>query len=73
MAIRDNHRLALCGSHSIDYNHEADFFLHRRKVLPFHSNGMVFTAFDSLGHELNKRTFYSVGGGRHPPNKRFAY
>ncbi len=62
-AIRDNHRLALCGSHSIDYNHEADFFLHRRKVLPFHSNGMVFTAFDSLGHELNKRTFYSVGGG----------
>ena len=62
-AIRDNHRLALCGSHSIDYNHVTDFFLHGHKVLPFHSNGMVFTAFDSLGNEINKRTFYSVGGG----------
>ena len=62
-AIRDNQRLALCSSHSIDYNHETDFFLHRRKVLPFHSNGMVFTAFDSQGNQLNQRTFYSVGGG----------
>lgn len=62
-AIRENHRLALCGSHSIDYNHDRDFFLHRRKVLPFHSNGMIFTAFDYQGNELSKRTFYSVGGG----------
>ena len=62
-AIRENDRLALCGSHSIDYNHDRDFFLHRRKVLPFHSNGMIFTAFDHQGNELTKRTFYSVGGG----------
>lgn len=62
-AIRDNHRLTLCGSHSVTYNHDSDFFLHRRKVLPFHSNGMVFTAFDAAGSELSKRTFYSVGGG----------
>lgn len=61
--IRENHRLTLCGSHSIDYNHDRDFFLHRRKVLPFHSNGMIFTAFDYQGNELSKRTFYSVGGG----------
>ena len=61
--IRENHRLTLSGSHSIDYNHDRDFFLHRRKVLPFHSNGMIFTAFDYQGNELSKRTFYSVGGG----------
>lgn len=61
--IRENHRLRLCGSHGIDYNHDRDFFLHRRKVLPFHSNGMIFTAFDYQGNELSKRTFYSVGGG----------
>ena len=61
--IRENHRLTLCGSHSIDYNHDRDFFLHRRKVLPFHSNGMIFTAFDYQCNELSKRTFYSVGGG----------
>ena len=61
--IRDSQRLTLCGSHSIDYNHDRDFFLHRRKVLPYHSNGMIFTAFDSKGNELRQRTFYSVGGG----------
>ena len=62
-AIRDKRRLALCGSHIIEYNENKDLFLHRRKVLPFHSNGMIFTAFDSQGHVLSKRTFYSVGGG----------
>jgi len=62
-AIRDKRRLALCGSHIIEYNENKDLFLHRRKVLPFHSNGMIFTAFDSHGHVLSKRTFYSVGGG----------
>ncbi|MFT4651914.1 MAG: L-serine dehydratase [Porticoccaceae bacterium] len=61
--IRDNHRLNLCGCHSISYNHSTDFFLHRRKSLPFHPNGMIFSAFDQLGTTLIQKTFYSVGGG----------
>ena len=62
-AIRDNQSLTLCGSHRIDYHHDTDFFLHRRKALPFHANGMIFTALDCAGVELSRRTFYSVGGG----------
>lgn len=62
-AIRDNRRLCLLGEHAIDYNHDLDFKLHRRKALAFHPNGMVFAAFDQSGNELSKRTFFSVGGG----------
>lgn len=32
-------------------------------VLPFHTNGMTFTAFDADGHEKLSRTYYSIGGG----------
>ena len=31
--------------------------------LPFHPNGMTFAAFDSEGHETDRRTVYSIGGG----------
>lgn len=32
-------------------------------VLPFHTNGMKFTAFDTEGKEIASSTYYSVGGG----------
>ncbi|MFT7575568.1 MAG: L-serine dehydratase [Alphaproteobacteria bacterium] len=32
-------------------------------VLPGHTNGMVFSAFDGNGQLRNKETYYSVGGG----------
>ena len=31
--------------------------------LPFHPNGMTFSAFDKDGHEVDSWTVYSVGGG----------
>lgn len=31
--------------------------------LPFHPNGMTFSAFDEEGHEVDSWTVYSVGGG----------
>ena len=31
--------------------------------LPFHPNGMTFSAFDDKGHEVDSWTVYSVGGG----------
>lgn len=31
--------------------------------LPFHPNGMTFSAFDDEGHEVDSWTVYSVGGG----------
>ncbi len=40
-----------------------DLVLHKRRSLPFHPNGMTFTALDSAGAVLRERTYYSVGGG----------
>ena len=34
-----------------------------RQRLPFHTNGMVFSAADALGQTVLERTYFSVGGG----------
>ncbi len=41
----------------------AEHIIFHRKALPFHANGMRFTAKDSDGAELLEKDFYSVGGG----------
>ena len=56
-------RINLLGKQTINYNHEIDLKLYRRKSLPFHPNGMIFSAFDENGKELVQKTYYSVGGG----------
>jgi L-serine dehydratase len=67
--VRRTGKLAFAGSDSpagareIDFDPDNDIVLHRRKRLPFHSNAMVFTAQDTGGAELSRRTYYSVGGG----------
>jgi len=60
--IRSNGRLRLNGTHEIDFSGDDDLVLHRRRSLPFHPNGMTFTA---RQHEaiLSERTYYSIGGG----------
>jgi L-serine dehydratase len=40
-----------------------DLILHKRRTLPFHPNGMTFTALDRDGGVVRERTYYSVGGG----------
>ncbi len=62
-AVRQSGRLALLGSHDVDFDADRDLVLHRRRTLPFHPNGMVFTALDGAGGVLAERTYYSVGGG----------
>jgi len=58
-AIKQAGRLAVLGSHDVEF----DLTLHRRRSLPFHPNGMIFTALDHAGATLRQRTYYSVGGG----------
>ncbi|MBC9821115.1 L-serine ammonia-lyase [Terrabacter sp. MAHUQ-38] len=60
--VTGEHRLRLAGRREIDFSPD-DVVLHRRRTLPFHSNGMTFRATDSGGVALSERTFYSVGGG----------
>ena len=56
-------QLNLLGKHVINYDRAADQKLYRRKSLPFHPNGMTFTAYDKKNKEIAKKTYYSVGGG----------
>ncbi len=62
-AIRMQRRVTLNGSHEIGFGESTDLVMHRRETLPFHANGMRFTAFDAEGHEIENRVYYSVGGG----------
>lgn len=55
-------KLLLAGTHAIDFDHTADIVL-SLQAMEFHSNGMVFLAFDGTGDELSRRVYYSVGGG----------
>jgi L-serine dehydratase len=62
-AVRATGRIALGGIHEIAFAVDDDVVLHRRKRLAFHSNGMVFTARDAAGGLVDRREYYSVGGG----------
>ena len=62
-AARTENRLRLGGTQPIAFSMDDDLVLHRRTRLPFHSNGMRFTAWDADGHVLMRREYYSVGGG----------
>ena len=61
--VREAKRIALLGTHEIAFNEKTDLVFYRREALPFHANGMRFTAFDADGTELLNRIYYSVGGG----------
>ena len=61
--IRENKRVLLLGRHEIAFDEKADLVFNKREKLPFHPNGMRFTAFDATGKELASRDYYSVGGG----------
>jgi L-serine dehydratase len=61
--VRASGVLHLMGKHPIEFSVDDDIVMHRRKRLPFHSNGMLFVAADAAGRLLAERTYYSVGGG----------
>ncbi len=61
--IRAQQQINLLGRHSIRFVEKDQLVMHKRQALPFHSNGMTFSASDQQGTELRRATFYSVGGG----------
>ena len=61
--IRSSGRLQLAGGPEIRFNEKADLVFRKREMLPYHSNGMRFKAFDAHGSEISSRDYYSVGGG----------
>ena len=61
--ITDSGRLSLLGEHPIPFSLTDDIVLHSTKKARFHSNAMVFRAFDDGGALVAERTYYSIGGG----------
>ena len=62
-AAREHGSLTLLGTHQIAFDYRDDLIMHRTETLPFHANGMRFTAYDEQGDALQTKVYYSVGGG----------
>jgi L-serine dehydratase len=56
-------RLALNGTHEVQFDKDRDVVLHRGQSLPGHPNGMRVSAYDATGGRVASQEYYSVGGG----------
>ena len=61
--IRKDKKIHLLGQRDIAFDEKRDLVMNKRQKLPFHTNGMRFSAFDVDGNEIATRDYYSVGGG----------
>ncbi|MEO6263545.1 MAG: L-serine ammonia-lyase [Luteimonas sp.] len=61
--IRGGKRINLLGTHPVAFDEKRDLIMNKRQKLPFHTNGMRFSAYDADGSEIATRDYYSVGGG----------
>ena len=62
-AVRGSGFIALRQERRIPFPLQESLVFNKREVLPLHSNGMRFTAFDVDGNQLEEAIYYSVGGG----------
>jgi L-serine dehydratase len=61
--IRTSGTLKILGYQFVKFDETSDVVFNRDRQLPYHSNGMSFTALDSSGQILRAQNFYSIGGG----------
>ncbi len=61
--IRSEKKIRLLGKREIAFDEKSDLLFNKRQKLPYHSNGMRFTAYAADGEVLATRDYYSVGGG----------
>ncbi len=61
-AVRASGRLSLLGCHEIAFREREDLVFQRER-LPYHPNGLRFSAEDAAGVQLRASVYYSVGGG----------
>jgi L-serine dehydratase len=62
-AVRASRSISLLGRHSIQFDPDQHLLFHVMEVLPKHSNGMRFTAYDAAGNTIDQEIYYSIGGG----------
>ncbi len=58
--IKTTHKLKIANQFEVDFNPETEIIFNKN-FLPFHANGLTFTAF--FGDSKYESTFYSIGGG----------
>ena len=61
--IRSSRIINLLAEKPVAFNEKHDLIMHRRRTLPYHSNGMTFRAYNAEKQLLREATFFSVGGG----------
>ena len=61
--VRQASQLKLLGRHVVGFDVRQDLVFHRQRSLPFHPNGLRFSALDTRGGVLRTHDYYSVGGG----------
>ena len=62
-SIRGEAQIRLARRHEIAFEEKRDLLMNKRQKLPYHTNGMRFSAYDAEGVEIASRAYYSVGGG----------
>lgn len=61
--VRAGKRIRLGDARDIAFDEKTDLLFNKRQKLPYHVNGMRYTAFDADGAVIVTRDYYSVGGG----------
>ncbi|MFT4059914.1 MAG: L-serine ammonia-lyase [Legionella sp.] len=61
--ILETKALNLGGKKLIKFHEASDFLFLQKELLPKHTNGMRFSAFDNQGNLLIAQVYYSIGGG----------
>ncbi|HJU39271.1 MAG TPA: L-serine ammonia-lyase, partial [Tahibacter sp.] len=61
--IRGEKRIRLLGRREIAFDEKTDLVFNKRQRLPYHSNGMRFSAYADGDELVATRDYYSVGGG----------
>ncbi|MCR6662811.1 MAG: L-serine ammonia-lyase [Luteimonas sp.] len=61
--IRKTKSILLHGTHPVTFEEKRDLVMNKRQRLPYHTNGMRFTAYGAGDDVIATRDYYSVGGG----------
>ena len=56
-------KLNLAGKKEISFNEPSDFLFLQKELLPLHTNGMRFSAYDQQNNVILSQVYYSIGGG----------
>jgi len=62
-SIRGARKIRLLDRRDIEFDEKRDLLFRKREKLPHHPNGMRFEALDQQSALLERREYYSVGGG----------